>query len=121
MPRTTSPLLSRGDREVIHELDSSRVLILRRLAMRDDAWLDHDRVIPDAPQPKQFGRALDRERIQDAPVPPQEPSFWRLLILAVVIVLAAVIALPVAFAVSLLCAGVRWFAKHIRSIVRALA
>lgn len=79
MPRTTSPLLSRADREVIHDIQSSRALILRRLAMRDDAWLDRDRVIPDGPPVTEFGRALDREPIQDAPIGPERVPFWRVV------------------------------------------
>lgn len=74
--RTTNPILSPAEREIVHELDSSRALIMRRLATRDDFWAAGWRFVPGGPipQPVEFGRALDRERIQDAPEP---PSKWR--------------------------------------------
>lgn len=81
MATTNRPLLTRAERQRIHDLESPRALIIRRLAMREPAWFEHDRIIPDAPdrQPVEFGRALEWEQTQDAPIGPSNPPMWRMM------------------------------------------
>lgn len=59
------------------------------------------------PQAIPFGRALDRERIQEPPEPPRM-TLWRFAVALVALILLG------------MYEGVVWFAERIRAIVRAL-
>lgn len=91
----TDPLLTAGEREVIHDIESSRAVIKRRLALRGgmpsgvDGFV-YGGTLGSLPEPIPFGRLtffhephnLDDEPIQDAPkrrTGPPNPPVWRML------------------------------------------
>lgn len=89
---------------------------------RDEAAEAMRELAPRVWVPREFGRAtwLDREEIQDAPkrrIGPQKLRLWRLLGIAVALLLAAIVNL-ILLAIHDV---VVWSAERIRSIVKGLA